>query len=248
MGLFDTVLGVGGSLLGGVLNNVAASDRQDSANAFSAQQYATRYQTTTKDMQAAGLNPMLAYSGISGSAPTGAIASSAGYPDPGQAYNASRVASAQVANIEADTENKSAQANLWNAQASAAIASASASTASVGQINATTDKIVAETKNIPLEGDRLVRVAEMLRAQASLMGQQQVTESQKPDLIRSQVGLTQSQSVNLEAVTRKVLSETGLLDLDLDAAHKLSNLGRTSKEMKPVVDTILGVIRAYKSR
>jgi len=62
------------SLLTGGLNyigtqqqNQAAAQRQADANAFNAQQFATRYQTTVKDLQAAGLNPMLAYSQGAGS-------------------------------------------------------------------------------------------------------------------------------------------------------------------------------------
>ena len=255
-GIDDAILfGVGGSLLGGFLNNESASDRQDSANQFSAQQYATRYQTTVKDMKAAGLNPMLAYSGISGSAPTGAISSSPGYSDLGDSYNKSRlmseqarVASAQVANIEADTENKAAQANLWNAQASQATASASQSTASVAFVQAQTDKVLEEIKNIPKEGDRIVAAAEQLRRLAGLQWQQQVTESQRPGQIAADTALSRSQAVQAEAVTRKVLAEAGLLDLDAEAAARLGNLGRTSKELKPVIDTIFNVLRMYRSK
>ena len=124
-GIDDAIIaGVGGSLLSGFLNNSAASDRQSNAQGFSAQQFATRYQTTTADMKAAGLNPMLAYQQGGGNAPTSSAASSSGYPDVGAAYNASKMASAQAANIEADTSNKAAQAELWRAQAGAANASA----------------------------------------------------------------------------------------------------------------------------
>ena len=63
----------GASLIGTHMTNEANRDIANQANAFSAQQFATRYQTTVKDMQAAGLNPMLAYSqGASGS-PTGQV-------------------------------------------------------------------------------------------------------------------------------------------------------------------------------
>ena len=83
-GIDDAVIGsVGGALMSGLLNNSAASARQDTAQEFSAEQYATRYQTSVKDMQAAGLNPMLAYGGLSGSSPTSSAASSAGTPDLG---------------------------------------------------------------------------------------------------------------------------------------------------------------------
>jgi len=60
-------------LLGSAMSNQANRDIANEANQFSAQQYATRYQTTVKDMQAAGLSPMLAYSQGAGSAPSGQV-------------------------------------------------------------------------------------------------------------------------------------------------------------------------------
>jgi len=66
MGMFD---GLGSAVAGGLFSFIGGERRNDAqaeqaaiANAFSAQQFATRYQTTVKDMAAAGLNPMLAYS------------------------------------------------------------------------------------------------------------------------------------------------------------------------------------------
>jgi hypothetical protein len=64
--LFGSIL----SYLGTQDTNQANADIAQANNAWSAQQFATRYQTTTKDMQAAGLNPMLAYSQGGGSPPT----------------------------------------------------------------------------------------------------------------------------------------------------------------------------------
>ena len=61
------------SLVGGLFSNESNRDIANQANQFSAQQYATRYQTTVKDMQAAGLSPMLAYSQGAGSAPSGQV-------------------------------------------------------------------------------------------------------------------------------------------------------------------------------
>ena len=74
-GIDDAIIaaGVGGglSLIGGMMGNDARAAQAREANAFSAQQFATRYQTTVKDMEAAGLNPMLAYSQGGGSPPSG---------------------------------------------------------------------------------------------------------------------------------------------------------------------------------
>lgn len=64
--LFGSVL----SYLGTQDTNQTNADIAQANNAWSAQQFASRYQTTTKDMQAAGLNPMLAYSQGGGSPPT----------------------------------------------------------------------------------------------------------------------------------------------------------------------------------
>jgi hypothetical protein len=64
------LLGAAGSYLGQSSANQSNRDLMNQANAFSQEQFATRYQTTVKDLQAAGLNPMLAYAQGGGSAPT----------------------------------------------------------------------------------------------------------------------------------------------------------------------------------
>lgn len=69
-GLGGSIISGGASLLGGIMTNETNQDIANAANQFSAQQYATRYQTTVKDLEAAGLNPMLAYSNGPGQAPT----------------------------------------------------------------------------------------------------------------------------------------------------------------------------------
>jgi hypothetical protein len=73
-GIDDAILGgviSGGlGLLGSSMTNDANARASAEANALSQRQFETRYQTTVKDMQAAGLNPMLAYSQGGGSPPT----------------------------------------------------------------------------------------------------------------------------------------------------------------------------------
>ena len=229
-GIDDAIVGaVGGSLVSGLLNNSAAADRQSAAQDFSAQQYATRYQTTVKDMESAGLNPMLAYGGISGSSPTSSAASSAGTPDLGSSFSQARMNSAQVANVAADTENKKAQADLIQAQAAQAWASAGQSNANVGLIGANIDKIKAELENIPKEGVRLDRLAELLYQQANLTSQQQLTETQRFE--------------QAKATVQKLRSETKLLEFDVDAASSMGNFGRVTKEVKPFLDILRSVLR-----
>lgn len=76
MGLFDGIVsgavGALGQLIGGQQANQKNWDISQANNEWSAQQFATRYQTTVKDLEAAGLNPMLAYGQGGGSPPTAA--------------------------------------------------------------------------------------------------------------------------------------------------------------------------------
>lgn len=81
-----------------------AQSNAHSAQDFSAQQFEQRYQTQVKDLQAAGLNPMLAYGQGPGGSPQGVMA-----PPPKlelqRAVNDTRLATAQEAKLQAEAEN-----------------------------------------------------------------------------------------------------------------------------------------------
>jgi len=182
-----------------------------SNNAWSAEQYAKRYQTMVNDLQSAGLNPMLAYSQSPGAAPSAQVVQ---FQNP---YNFSTAASAYADIRNADS---SAERNY---------ASAAQANASIKQIDATVDKIKEETKNIPVEGDRLKYAIQLLAEQAAKTAQE-----------------TQSQTITqkvLAQTVRKLKSETTLLDLDVEAAKLLDNLGRESKQLQPVVDVVRSLLR-----
>lgn len=224
-GIDDALMAVGGKILGGFLDNQAASDRQDSAQAFSAGQYATRYQTQVADMKAAGLNPMLAYTQAPGNSPGGVVSSPGNqYSGAADTYLQSKMNSAQVANVMADTENKKASADLIEAQAENQRASAAQARTSVGRIEAETSKILEEIKNVPEEGKRLRQVVQLLADQAALAAQQGETQVS----IRKEI----------EAKIAKLKSETGLLNFDIDARNTMGNLGNISREAKIVLDVI----------
>lgn len=82
MGIFDGILGAGVSALGGFLGqqqaNSASSDAAAQQMQFQQSMSNTSYQRAVKDMEAAGLNPMLAYSQGGASAPIGAMPSTFG--------------------------------------------------------------------------------------------------------------------------------------------------------------------------
>lgn len=67
--MFESLVNAAAGWFGAEQQNRRAADAAEQAQGFSAAQFASRYQTTVKDMQAAGLNPMLAYSQGGGFSP-----------------------------------------------------------------------------------------------------------------------------------------------------------------------------------
>lgn len=156
------------SSLGSVLDIAGTwwQNRQNQKNAheqmdFQKYMYQNRYQMQVADLMAAGLNPMLAYTQSPGSAPSGSMPH-AEKPNTVGTFNDTRLASAQEANIRADTDKKSAETDnieydtlvkmgmpeLIAAQVKQATASAEQSAMMIEQIKATLPKIDAEIKNL----------------------------------------------------------------------------------------------------
>jgi hypothetical protein len=134
------------SFIGAERANASRESIADDANKFSAQQYATRYQTTVKDLTQSGLNPMLAYSQGAGSAPSGQQAqgienSVSTAVEAHQKASQRDLMAAQVQNVHADTSLKQAQAIAAKAQADA---SESASRGSTAQANKATVEMVSQ--------------------------------------------------------------------------------------------------------
>lgn len=178
---------------------------------------------------------MLAYTQGVGNSPQGQQADVSDVITPAvQAVQQNRMTTAQVANVEADTENKKAQADLIAGQAAQAWSSAHQGYANVGLINKQADKIVEEIKNIPLEGERLKRAAELLYQQAN-------------SEFQGQLNAVEQRSV-IQATARKVIAETGLINLDIDAAKAFDNLGNEAKQLRPVIEMIKGLIHIRNSK
>ncbi|WNK14977.1 MAG: DNA pilot protein [Microvirus sp.] len=228
------LIGPAMSWFGSELQNRRAADAAENAQQFSAQQFASRYQTTTADMMAAGLNPMLAYQQGGGSPPTGVLApvpANSGH-NAAQTLLASQMNRAQIDNVEADTQNKRAQSGLIEAQIGATGASADQSRANIGLMEHQSKKIAEEIKNVPLEGNKLVELAKQL--------------SQSADLLRKQ-GLTQDQMTNqIRELARKTLNEADLSGLDVEAALKFDNVGRDFGQFKPFLDIVVQLLRARR--
>lgn len=240
LGSLGTTLGsLAGDWLGGEQDADNAMDRQIQAQQFSAEQYAKRYQVTMKDMEAAGMNPMLAYQGVGGSFPTGSPASPGNnFSGMGSRAVQAAATSAQIENVRADTLNKTAQANLIDAQTSATLASADVSRSSLSQIDATVDKIRSEIDKI--KGDTNFDTQQEILRMTAWQLQQAGVQAQE-------MGMTQGQQrVMIQSTIDKLISETRLNQLDLDAAAKMDNIGREAGQLRPMIEMILGALRSSR--
>jgi hypothetical protein len=195
--------------LGGVLTNKAATDRADSSNEWSASQFASRYQTTVKDMQAAGLNPMLAYSQGGGSPPT---AQQVQFQNP--------VSSAADAMRSSGSYEQS-------------ISSASQADSSARLADANVVKVKEEVKNIPLEGRRLERLSALLAEQLNVAFQETQSKIQSIKVMQATVTKIKSETSLLDnqVAVEQSLSTLGRTSKELaPAASILLDIIRASRK------------------
>jgi HSP90 family molecular chaperone len=217
---------VGGSLL----DNMFAKNRQEDAQAFSAQQYATRYQTQTEDMKKAGLNPMLSVSQGAGTSPQSSAAT------PGSNFT-SALDKAQMEVLTSQARKNNAEATITEdvgldqakATLNQTLQNTGLTAAQIQKVNAETENAIAQLQNIKDENLKIKRAAELLYQQANLASQQQLSETQKYEVLKAQAKL--------------IVAQTGLANLDIQAANALDNLGRTSQQLKPIVDMLRVFLR-----
>jgi len=196
-------LGAGAlGFIGGQLTNDRTADTAAANNAWSAEQYASRYQTQVKDLKAAGLNPMLAYNQSPGSAPT---AQAVQFQNPvTSAADAMRSASGSVQSLSS--------ANQADKQAVL--------------IDATIEKIKKETRNLDDEQTRLKAAYINLAEQSALLAQQGQTEVVK----RQVLDATARKAVTENLISRAeydAMVKTGFIGV---AAREVKVLSDVSSE------------------
>jgi hypothetical protein len=205
-----------GDIVSGVLGYLGTKDTNDTNqeiaqanNAWSAAQYASRYQTMTTDMQKAGLNPMLAYSQSAGQSPT---AQQVQFQNPMasalEGYHRSKerdVMSAQVNNILADTKVKDETAK---------------------QIVAATEKAKADERLATSSANEAtVRMASQLNygnptqkaLAASYWSQIDVNKANLPK-IASEIASNGAYAAQARAQAEKAIAESKITRADLDRA------------------------------
>lgn len=109
---FVSSLGLSGSDVFSAAFNAWSADKQED---FQAKMASTQYQRAANDLQAAGLNRVLAL-GSPAAAPAGALAPPVNFAANSQAATAAKVAAAQVDNLKADTMKKIAEGEYVDQQ------------------------------------------------------------------------------------------------------------------------------------
>jgi len=230
MSWIPAAVAAGLSFLGGERRNSAQADQAQQANAFSAQQFATRYQTTMADMRAAGLNPMLAYMQGGGSPPSGQQATMFDTISPAvSAYYSSQLADANT--------------NLSNSSAAQA-------DAQQRLIDSTVEKTRQEVINLRTDNDRSKAVIETLREQYQNLVKEgyNLTETGNVlratvDKLRASVPLINEQTILAQIQQLLESNRAELSAQDVRAGASFGELGKTVGALEPFLRLIWSAFR-----
>lgn len=206
-----SVIGSGLSFLGGQSQNVASARAAQAQMDFQREMADTAYQRQVKDLEAAGVNPMLVTKLGGAATPPGSMPSF---------VNPAAMASQSFSAIQSSSAAKQ-QAEV----------SERLSEPQIEKINAEVSNIKAVTNNLASEEKRIWATTYMLNAQAENMLQQGVTQSVVRDHFRALIAKLGSETTLL---SNQVAVEAAMNDLG-------RSVGQFSKTAELLIQLLKGV-------
>lgn len=192
----------------------------------------TAYQRQVKDMEAAGLNPMLAYvKGGGASSPAGSMAT---YQNPVSA-GAQAATSAQIPstirNIQAQTKQTSAQTDYLS--------------------GAQTEMTNQQIDNLKTDNDKTKQIIVNLKEEYQNLMKQGLNLTEVGNQLRESVSLMRSQITNFGALTTSTQFQAEvnkfnaeLLKMDTEAAKQAGNFGREYNQYRPLIEFLKSFVKA----
>ncbi len=178
-GIAGSALGAVGDIVGGSKTNQTNIDLMNQQNAFSAEQFAKRYQTTVADLKAAGLNPMLAY-GQGGGSPPSAV----GLPQQTNPYQRG----ADYAQKALGAANTAMQNDLLNAQTTESISRTGVNEAQAKNLGADTVLKILEAPNVSQRLKNLLQQELLDRARTTATNAQELATRQLVQIAKPEEG------------------------------------------------------------
>lgn len=224
-GIDDALIGGLVSGVGGILSNVFNSNSAQKQQDFQEQMSNTSYQRGVKDMEAAGINPILAYSQGGASTASGAANMNnenvgqdivRGYESASNSATTNAMRGQQVANLQADTALKGANASAAKASAVASIASARNNNANAALTEASK----------PWRLDTLAADSATASNNSAISYNRSVDAKARGDYVRSPLGQALTQAGFAGDDIKKI---AGALSSGIGSAFSLSNLGSLFK-------------------
>lgn len=229
--LGGAIAGAGGGLLGSWIGNKGASDRQDDAQQFSAEQaaianrhaekmYRRRYQWTVKDMKMAGLNPIMLSSGGFNVGSTGAQTFQAPSPGIASGFAPDLTSSAmQAAKGFQEISESESRIRLNETRAKEALANAYKLRAEKGLVTAKESEALENINRIKADYQKIMGERELNRAKTELTNQEKDRIAKDMQLMQANLNVLQRTADIYKSAAGKYLAwikeVMGMLNINL---------------------------------